>query len=510
MADDGQSKPRLRVLFLDIDGVVNTVHCAGGCITPQLNATLVHRVTRLLELSQAKLVLSTTWRLHPAQMRTLLHALHLADVPFHCILGTTGSPYSSLEPVSPAYSRAAEVLAAVARYAETFDIVAWVAMDDLDLSVHPAMSPRHFVHVSPDKGFTLDDMRRALSSLGENEPSMDTALPPFWIVLEATSVSVVRATDKSLVATRDHATHAVDEDSDSVWARLHQWVHATTAGQPFLVVTTQPQSIQSSPLPPHAMLLLHDAVARPSTWLDRDPSSMLRPLPRRRLQHFDRFVVLQGFPSAESSPQVHATIVNAVTAECECTMSWPTPSTATMALLRHLDDWLCDTVAGLSWLMVGASVAHWVDACAQAGLPCPAYFYTWHAGDIAGDTTSSLAAALNQGHLVVPTGRAPVEVDWPLVCRQSHFNFADILDVRPSDDVVHAIVDMLPLLRAAPFPIRGGLVLRLAALRDWSARQILAEYIGRGDIPNDHALEVVMSMVDMLTDVSSEVDDLLW
>jgi hypothetical protein len=63
-----------RVVFVDIDGVLNTTRSASEALEPPMVALLVG----LLQRSQAAVVLSSTWRVHERLRQKFQQALFLA------------------------------------------------------------------------------------------------------------------------------------------------------------------------------------------------------------------------------------------------------------------------------------------------------------------------------------------------------------------------------------------------------------------------------------------------
>ena len=68
--------PRIKILFLDVDGVLN-------CITPyipsrnphRLPTTHLHRLRQIVDQTKCKIVLSTSWRLIATAHRALLRQM---------------------------------------------------------------------------------------------------------------------------------------------------------------------------------------------------------------------------------------------------------------------------------------------------------------------------------------------------------------------------------------------------------------------------------------------------
>ena len=70
----------MKVIFLDIDGVLNCAKTPNPRKLPYIvDPRLLRRFARLVKRTKAKVVLSSTWRYDPAgllQRQTLGHSLH--------------------------------------------------------------------------------------------------------------------------------------------------------------------------------------------------------------------------------------------------------------------------------------------------------------------------------------------------------------------------------------------------------------------------------------------------
>ena len=118
-----------RVLFLDVDGVLNTLaSCSSrrAIVSPNwpgpLSAPLLARLGKVLSATGAVVVLSSTWRLHDAGVAALMHGLRFSGIDTSICCGAT--------PSLPGRPRAHEI----AEWIDTHGPCAtWAAVDDLDL-----------------------------------------------------------------------------------------------------------------------------------------------------------------------------------------------------------------------------------------------------------------------------------------------------------------------------------------------------------------------------------------
>ncbi len=97
------SSPRL--VFLDIDGVLVT---SSGLIDQKLNPRCVQQLGRIVHATDAKLVVSSTWRMYPDYMKKLRAAFADAKAKLGCDLGAA---LIGGTPVLKGKTRAEEILA---------------------------------------------------------------------------------------------------------------------------------------------------------------------------------------------------------------------------------------------------------------------------------------------------------------------------------------------------------------------------------------------------------------
>ncbi|KAF0755280.1 hypothetical protein AaE_005029 [Aphanomyces astaci] len=485
-----------RVIFLDVDGVLNTLHGQA-----QLNAVLLHRLSRLVHLTRAKLVVSSTWRLHFNQLRTLVHALGVANVPCHRILGVTGPTVKPLlyAQDSVGYCRAEEILVFVRGHPH----LRWVALDDLALHLHPDMPRDCFVQTSPHRGLSLEAMRRVLALFPEASHHPIVGAITWKVSLDSCCCFITREGDKSLVLRQEQGRD---------WRAVHEWVHDVTGGDPFQVVFDHNFNAGHAKAAVHgndsyAMLLLHDAIE--SARLHHVTTDNAR-----ALQSFDRFVLLQS--RLGTNDTVTFTVVNAYTSTVERQHTWSNPTLhLTMALLRAVDEWLVQTTAGLSWILVGDDVGEWVEGCARMELPCPAYFYTWH-HHVKGDVETFLVSLAN-GSQVAPTSSVAVDVDVTLV----HQQWAVLCPSQPPQTKLESVtsldarnlLELLPAMKSPATRTQHELM-KVVALKDWTMRHLLAGYLARGDIMNGTTLDMTLAMLHDgelgCFEGTSTIDDMLW
>ncbi|ETO11183.1 hypothetical protein RFI_26193 [Reticulomyxa filosa] len=156
-------KIKVRLLFLDVDGVLNYERFISEGNKDQLSLPHLKRVRRIIDYTDCRIVLSTSWRLIPQAKAKLMEQLGRVDIDVKkYIIGETPS------------------LQYVARYHEIdmylkndnvcaiYDVISWVAVDDLPLNRSAegqAIMNGHFVRTSFTTGMTEDDMKEVIALL---------------------------------------------------------------------------------------------------------------------------------------------------------------------------------------------------------------------------------------------------------------------------------------------------------------------------------------------------------
>ena len=135
------------VLFLDVDGVLNTQQTR---VTSQLPAPAqLAELARIIASTRAALVLSSTWRLDESTLADI--ECSLAGVGLR-LIGST--PQVKRSRPHKAGERCDEILAWLS--STDLKVCAWVALDDMDLLGSPKcrIDPEHFVQTSDEDGLT--------------------------------------------------------------------------------------------------------------------------------------------------------------------------------------------------------------------------------------------------------------------------------------------------------------------------------------------------------------------
>ena len=159
-----------RILFVDVDGVLNTL---ASCTSREsivlrgwpgpLSRSLLNRLKRLVEQTHALIVLSSSWREHDLGLRALRNGFMLVGISCRIIIGST--------PALGGPRRAPEIL----QWIEDFGPCAtWAAVDDIDLWAEaPRVMERHAVRTRVSSGLTAEAARELASFLRANGDAGD-------------------------------------------------------------------------------------------------------------------------------------------------------------------------------------------------------------------------------------------------------------------------------------------------------------------------------------------------
>lgn len=153
----------MKVLFLDVDGVLNSAEWfARDCSTKSddlglrsVNPAAVKLIQHVLEVTGAKLVLSSTWRLIPDYVQTLVQA---------------GLPIVAKTPVLKSSNRGDEIVA----WLETHPGVECYAIVDDDADAGDCGLRPRLVQTSWDVGIQPADVAKLIDLLGATASDTST------------------------------------------------------------------------------------------------------------------------------------------------------------------------------------------------------------------------------------------------------------------------------------------------------------------------------------------------
>jgi len=144
----------MKIIFLDVDGVLNSYNYI---LDEELNNDLIKNLKKILDNTDAKIVLSSAWRLSKEYTNQLKRRLKLLGINESIIISQT--PSLEYNYIGFNQNKSKNYLARQ-RYYEIKhwidmrylceDNDTWIAIDDLDLN--PYLSSQNFVHTDPYKG----------------------------------------------------------------------------------------------------------------------------------------------------------------------------------------------------------------------------------------------------------------------------------------------------------------------------------------------------------------------
>lgn len=155
----------MRVVFLDIDGVLNrTRHATHVRVDPDL----VDRLRRLVLQTDALIVLSTFWRHFEEYIK---YVLNRHGIPAERVIGRTPgtSDASSLSATAEDQTKYADRAAEIHAWLCEHPVVSkFVILDDRPTAADEALAP-YFVQTDAGFGLTESDLTRCFALL-EDEP----------------------------------------------------------------------------------------------------------------------------------------------------------------------------------------------------------------------------------------------------------------------------------------------------------------------------------------------------
>ena len=156
-SNSSDSAQPTRVIFLDIDGVLNRTRMASHI---RLEDDLVENLRLLVEKTDAKIVLSTFWRHFQEYIQYILHRHGLpADVIIGQTPGTSEASMLSKDPGDPMqYADRASEIHAWLRAHPT--VISFVILDDRASASDDDLASQ-FVHTVSAHGLTAADAERA-------------------------------------------------------------------------------------------------------------------------------------------------------------------------------------------------------------------------------------------------------------------------------------------------------------------------------------------------------------
>jgi len=167
--DEEVFKTNLKILFLDVDGVLNNPYTRWDDMQCGIDDEMLKYLKFIVVRTGCKIVLSTTWRLSDDAKTVLLHTLKVrGDMnPDDLIIGQTPNLKKQ------GYHRTHEIAEYLRSNAYRFNVVSWVAVDDLSLHKYDDFSRQfmdgHFVRTDKLTGMTPENMMQCIECLNAND-----------------------------------------------------------------------------------------------------------------------------------------------------------------------------------------------------------------------------------------------------------------------------------------------------------------------------------------------------
>jgi hypothetical protein len=164
----------MKVIFLDVDGVLNSVKTVWD--NESLETDLIHNLSDIVKETGAKIILTSSWRMSPSALSHLMDALMWFDLS---ISGCTQEgvymrdfEHTRFEGITPTrryldsdvftYDRGAEIAMWLLQH--DFDVEKFVILDDDDIDIKNWF-PNELVKTDFMKGLTEDDAAKAINLL---------------------------------------------------------------------------------------------------------------------------------------------------------------------------------------------------------------------------------------------------------------------------------------------------------------------------------------------------------
>lgn len=153
----------MKVLFLDIDGVVNPFQADDdGNIITRLDEGCVMNLARVVKETDCKIVISSTWKASPHLMDMLDEEL-FPKLPVGCVVGCTCT-------FIPQRPREDEIAKYLVEHSDEIDN--FVVVDDYDFELKKLMETGRVVITDALKGLTIEDANKCISLLNNTLPNV--------------------------------------------------------------------------------------------------------------------------------------------------------------------------------------------------------------------------------------------------------------------------------------------------------------------------------------------------
>ena len=164
MIESKKKVKKIKILFLDVDGVLNYRDFDDEGVNGALSVKHLLRLKKIIQATKCKIVLSTSWRRIPSAKEQLFRQLTTKiglDVG-QCVIGDT--------PILGSQMRKSLEICQYLKSMKEYEIVSWVAIDDMPLDKigtkeAKEMMMHHFVKTDVEKGISDKNVLQAISIL---------------------------------------------------------------------------------------------------------------------------------------------------------------------------------------------------------------------------------------------------------------------------------------------------------------------------------------------------------
>ena len=148
------SKTNVKLVFLDVDGVLNSLgSCRGGI---EIQEDKLKLLKKIIDCIGAEIVISSSWRLVNHELKQLSDALKKYNMRY---IGVTPKLFYRTDEI-------ASFIKSYRKINKNIYISHWIAIDDINLSKWNAkMMKNHFVHTSLLRGLTEFHVEKAIKLL---------------------------------------------------------------------------------------------------------------------------------------------------------------------------------------------------------------------------------------------------------------------------------------------------------------------------------------------------------
>ena len=155
--NNSDEKTKIKLIFLDVDGVLNT---SGSIGSYPLDSDKLDLLNMIVVQTNAKIVISSSWREVDDAMNVLKKEFNKKDID--CIIGITPSLHWDSK-------RTDQIKHFVENFSKKYKnqiIDKWIAIDDFKLDeMNPNLMKNHFVNTQLEIGMTKNDAETAIKLL---------------------------------------------------------------------------------------------------------------------------------------------------------------------------------------------------------------------------------------------------------------------------------------------------------------------------------------------------------